>query len=97
MRPTSEFTTALCFILSFTFCDNSPKVCIQKQLVTEVSNYLIFFPNSGHATHQAVSCWHPTLVAWVRPQVRSCGICGRQSGHGTSFLCVSVSLPIHIH
>jgi hypothetical protein len=28
----------------------------------------------------AVSCWLPTTAAWVRAWVRSCGICGEQSG-----------------
>jgi hypothetical protein len=36
----------------------------------------------------AVSCRLPTEAAWVQAQVRSCGICGRQSGARTGFLPV---------
>jgi hypothetical protein len=35
---------------------------------------------AGRAIAQAVSRWLPTAAAWVRSQVRSCGICGGQSG-----------------
>jgi hypothetical protein len=34
----------------------------------------------GRAIAQAVSHRLPTVAARVRPQVRSCGICGGQSG-----------------
>jgi hypothetical protein len=36
----------------------------------------------NHATAQTVSHWLPTAAAPVRPQVRSCGIWGGQSGTG---------------
>jgi hypothetical protein len=39
----------------------------------------------GHAIAQVVSCWLPTAVVRVRSQVRSCGICGGQSGSGAGF------------
>jgi hypothetical protein len=42
----------------------------------------------GRAIAQAVSRWLPTAAAQVRSQVRSCGICGRQSGTGAGFLRV---------
>jgi hypothetical protein len=42
----------------------------------------------GCAIAQAVSCWLPTMVAWVG----SCGICGGQSGTGAGFLQV-LSFP----
>jgi hypothetical protein len=42
----------------------------------------------GRATDQAVSRRLPTAADRVRGQVRSCGICGEQSGTGAAFLRV---------
>jgi hypothetical protein len=42
----------------------------------------------GRAIAQAVSRWLPTAAARVRSQVRSCWICGGQSGTGAGFLRV---------
>jgi hypothetical protein len=51
----------------------------------------------GRAIVQAVSPRLPTAGARVRSQVRSCGICGGQSGTGTCFLRVlRIPLPILI-
>jgi hypothetical protein len=45
----------------------------------------------GRAIAQVVSGWLPNVVAQVRAQVRSCGICGGQSDSGAGFL--SHTLP----
>jgi hypothetical protein len=51
----------------------------------------------GRAIAQAVSRRFPTAAARVRSQVRSCGICGGQSGTGASFLRIlRFSLPVLI-
>jgi hypothetical protein len=42
----------------------------------------------GRVRAQEVSHRLPSAVAWVRGQVRSCGICGGQSGSGELFLRV---------
>jgi hypothetical protein len=59
---------------------------------------------AGRAIAQAVSRRLPTAEARVRAQVRSCGICGGQSGTGAGFLRVRrFPLPflippmLHIH
>jgi hypothetical protein len=49
----------------------------------------------GHAVAQAVSRLLPTAATSVRAQVRSCGICGRQSSTGAGFLRV-LRLPLPI-
>jgi hypothetical protein len=51
----------------------------------------------GRAIAQAVCRRFPTAAARVRAQVRSCGICGGQSGTGAGFLLVlRYPLPILI-
>jgi hypothetical protein len=51
----------------------------------------------GRAVAQEVSRWLPTAAARVRAQVRTCGICGGQSGAGAGFLRVlRFPLPILI-
>jgi hypothetical protein len=52
---------------------------------------------SSRGIAQAVSRWLPIAEARVRSQVRSCGICGRQSGTEAGFLRVlRFPLPILI-
>jgi hypothetical protein len=41
--------------------------------------------HEGRAIAQAVSRRLPTSAAWVRSQVRSCGVCGGQSGTRAGF------------
>jgi hypothetical protein len=55
-----------------------------------VTTRLMLFPllgvvSIGRAIAQAVSRRFPTAAARVRAQIRSCGICGGQSGTGADF------------
>jgi hypothetical protein len=51
----------------------------------------------GRAIAQAVSRWLPIAAAWVRAQIRSCGIYGGESGTGIGFLRIHrFPLPIFI-
>jgi hypothetical protein len=53
--------------------------------------------DAGRAIAQAVSRRFPTAAARLRAQVKSCGICGGQSGTGAGFLRVLwFPLPILI-
>jgi hypothetical protein len=51
----------------------------------------------GRAMAQTVSCWPPTAEARVRSRVSPCGICGGQSGTGTSFSPSSSVFPCQFH
>jgi hypothetical protein len=62
------------------------------------------YPVDGPAIAQAVSRRLPIAAARVREQVRSCGICGRQSGTGVRFirvlrfpLSILIHRLLHIH
>jgi hypothetical protein len=64
-----------------------------------ISNKLIIavITKQGRAIAQAVSRQLSTATARVRARVRSCGICGGQSGTGAGFLRVlRFPLPIRI-
>jgi hypothetical protein len=51
--------------------------------------------HNGRAIAQAVSRRFPTATARARAQIRSCGICGGQSGTGAGYLRVlRFALPI---
>jgi hypothetical protein len=57
----------------------------------------IYIDIKGCAIAQAVIRRPPTAAAWIRSQVRLCGICGVQSGAGASFLQVlRFPLPVFI-
>jgi hypothetical protein len=59
--------------------------------------YMTYHVGKGLAVAQAVSPWVPTAAAWVRAQIKSCGICGEQSGTGAGFLqALRFPLPIII-
>jgi hypothetical protein len=49
----------------------------------------------GRARAHALSPRLPTAATWVRARVRSCGICGGQSGIGTGLLQV-LRFPVPI-
>jgi hypothetical protein len=51
----------------------------------------------GHATAQLISHQLPTVMAWVWVWVKSCVICGGQSGTGPGFLQVFQFLLPLIH
>jgi hypothetical protein len=53
--------------------------------------------SQGRAIRMAVSRWLPTATSRFQSQVKSCGICGGQSGVGVSFLWgLRFPLPILI-
>jgi hypothetical protein len=74
----------------FVKCMNSYEFVVYysfNTLIFKIS-ILLYMQNSGRAITQAVSRRLPTAETRVRAQVRSCGICGGQSGTGACFLRV---------
>jgi hypothetical protein len=72
-----------------------------KSVFLRMRYHLAVFPSPyykvgwGHVIAQPVSRRLPTAAAQVRAQVKSCGICGRQSGTGAGFLLV-LRFPLSI-
>jgi hypothetical protein len=96
-RPTEDWTTnylplrysCACIIgVSEIHCGSLTwlRYSLVKVVLIIKKQYLM--KKGGRATAQAVSRWLPIAAAQVQFQVRSCGICGRQSGTGAGFLRV---------
>jgi hypothetical protein len=65
--------------------------------LTEITLSSVSEGTYGRAIAQEVNCRLPTAAARVRSQLRSCGVCGGQSGIGTGFLLVlRFPLPVII-
>jgi hypothetical protein len=62
-------------------------VCAQQLHVSNTSTN-VYGSLMELSLEMAVSRWLPTAAAQVRARVRSCGICGGQSGTGAGFLRV---------
>jgi hypothetical protein len=78
LKTTVNFSEDICEIGT-----RDPRNMLQATRVTAVSLLSI-----GRAVAQTVSHRLPTAAARVRDLVRSCGICGGQSGTGAGFLRV---------
>jgi hypothetical protein len=64
---------------------------------TEICCTASCYVRRGRAIAQAISCRLPTAAVRARARLRSCGICGGQSGAGAGFLLVlRFPLPILI-
>jgi hypothetical protein len=75
----------------------SPLPYMKWKVVSDYVSLHIVTINWGRAIAQAVSRWLPTAAARVRTWVRSCGICGGQSGAGTVFLKSTSVSPANSH
>jgi hypothetical protein len=97
----SEFTNIL---RTRRFTSVYTRARIESQIILSIpprsisqSIFLYLPQHKGRAIAQEVSRRLPTAAARVRAQVRSCGICGGQSGTGACFLRVlRFLLPILI-
>jgi hypothetical protein len=105
------FCVKECPIVTFTFLNDTAyhphewmgKICIlhswrmQHYIRVYLETYVKYKLREGHAIAQVASHRLPTVADWVWAQVRSCRICGRQSGTGGGFLQVlRFPLPILI-
>jgi hypothetical protein len=78
----------------FLYSSSLPNLNTGKTINGDVFDMLVIV-QIGRAITQEVSRRLPTVAARVRAQVRSCGICGGQSGTGASFLRV-LRFPLSI-
>jgi hypothetical protein len=97
-----QFSTPWCLMVGQTMNWPTPNSTVSCRVI-----HYMYMPNSdfpsctysqdGRAIVQGISHRLPTTVAWVWSQVKSCGICGGQSGTGAGCLqTLQFPLPVLI-